>query len=47
MQDVDNKFSTDWTEEELIALCEKYSVIYGPLSSEQIAVLSEKRNKKR
>jgi hypothetical protein len=45
--DVDNKPSPDWTEEELIALCEKYHIFYGYPDSEQIAVLSEKRNKKR
>jgi hypothetical protein len=45
--DTEHTPSPDWTEEELIALCEKYRVIYGPLSSEQIVVLSEKRNKKR
>jgi len=45
--EIERKPSPDWTEEELIALCERYGVIYGPLSSEQIAVLSEKRSPKR
>jgi hypothetical protein len=47
MIETESKTSADWTEEELIALCEKYHIFYGYPDSEQIAVLSEKRNKKR